>query len=58
MRFETSIVLFMFYLFVTVLKLNVISKAKGSAYIEMGNTKVIVSVFDPREVPNKQNNFK
>lgn len=40
----------------SVLKLNVISKAKGSAYIEMGNTKVIVSVFDPREVTNKQNN--
>lgn len=37
-----------------VLKLNVISKAKGSAYIEMGNTKVIVSVFDPREIVNKQ----
>lgn len=43
---------------ILVLKLNVISKAKGSAYIEMGNTKVIVSVFDPREVANKQNNFK
>lgn len=42
----------------SVLKLNVISKAKGSAYIEMGNTKVIVSVFDPREIPNKQNNFR
>lgn len=42
----------------SVLKLNVISKAKGSAYIEMGKTKVIVSVFDPREIPNKQNNFR
>lgn len=40
------------------MKPNVISKAKGSAYIEMGNTKVIVSVFDPREIPSKQqNNF-
>lgn len=41
-----------------VLKLNVISKAKGSAYIEMGNTKVIASVFDPREIVNKQTNAK
>lgn len=37
----------------TVLKTGIISQAKGSAYIEMGNTKVICSVFDPREVPNK-----
>lgn len=29
------------------------NQAKGSAYIEMGQTKVIVSVFDPREIPNK-----
>ncbi|XP_020278762.1 exosome complex component MTR3-like [Pseudomyrmex gracilis] len=35
------------------LKTGIISQAKGSAYIEMGNTKVICSVFDPREVPNK-----
>ncbi|XP_031837971.1 exosome complex component MTR3 [Nomia melanderi] len=35
------------------LKTGVISQAKGSAYIEMGNTKVVCSVFDPREVPNK-----
>ena len=35
------------------LKTGVVSKAKGSAYIEMGNTKVVCSVFDPREVPNK-----
>ncbi|XP_070516559.1 exosome complex component MTR3 isoform X2 [Cardiocondyla obscurior] len=34
-------------------KTNVISQAKGSAYIEIGSTKVICSVFDPREVPNK-----
>lgn len=39
------------------MKLDVISKAKGSAYIEMGNTKVISSVSDPREIP-KQNNFR
>jgi len=34
-------------------KTGIISKAKGSAYIELGDTKVICSVFDPREVPNK-----
>uniref|UniRef100_A0A182TAE4 Uncharacterized protein n=1 Tax=Anopheles maculatus TaxID=74869 RepID=A0A182TAE4_9DIPT len=37
-------------------KVGVVSTAKGSAYIELGNTKVIVSVFDPREIP-KQNKF-
>lgn len=42
---------------VIVLKLDVVSKAKGSAYIELGNTKVISSVYDPREIP-KQNNFR
>ncbi|XP_076749940.1 exosome complex component MTR3 isoform X2 [Xylocopa sonorina] len=35
------------------LKTGIVSQAKGSAYIEMGDTKVICSVFDPREVPNK-----
>ncbi|XP_032664478.1 exosome complex component MTR3-like [Odontomachus brunneus] len=35
------------------LRTGIVSQAKGSAYIEMGNTKVICSVFDPREVPNK-----
>ncbi|KAL6440042.1 hypothetical protein ACFW04_002995 [Cataglyphis niger] len=35
------------------LKTGIISQAKGSAYIELGNTKVICSVFDPRELPNK-----
>lgn len=29
------------------------SQAKGSAYIELGKTKIIVSVFDPREIPNR-----
>ncbi|XP_055625774.1 exosome complex component MTR3-like [Toxorhynchites rutilus septentrionalis] len=38
------------------MKLGVVSTAKGSAYLELGNTKVIVSVFDPREIP-KQNKF-
>lgn len=36
------------------MKSDVVSKAKGSAYIEMGNTKIICSVFDPREIPSKQ----
>ncbi|EZA58696.1 hypothetical protein DMN91_008791 [Ooceraea biroi] len=35
------------------LKAGIITEAKGSAYIEMGNTKVVCSVFDPREIPNK-----
>ncbi|XP_014470910.1 PREDICTED: exosome complex component MTR3-like [Dinoponera quadriceps] len=35
------------------LRTGIVSQAKGSAYIEMGDTKVICSVFDPREVPNK-----
>ncbi|XP_062559120.1 exosome complex component MTR3-like [Armigeres subalbatus] len=39
------------------MKLGVVSTAKGSAYVELGNTKVIVSVFDPREIP-KQNKFR
>ncbi|XP_046734008.1 exosome complex component MTR3-like isoform X1 [Diprion similis] len=34
-------------------KTGVISQAKGSAYIEVGTTKVVCSVFDPREIPNK-----
>jgi exosome complex component MTR3 len=39
-----------------VLKSGVVSQAKGSGYIELGNTKVLVSVFDPREIP-KQNHY-
>lgn len=38
------------------MKSSVISQSKGSAYIELGNTKVIVAVFDPREIP-KQNQY-
>ncbi|KAJ9593208.1 hypothetical protein L9F63_015253, partial [Diploptera punctata] len=34
-------------------KTGVISQAKGSAYIEQNNTKVICSAFDPREIPRK-----
>ncbi|XP_053676192.1 exosome complex component MTR3-like [Anopheles nili] len=37
-------------------KIGVVSTAKGSAYVELGNTKAIVSVFDPREIP-KQSKF-
>ncbi|CAD5120168.1 DgyrCDS8744 [Dimorphilus gyrociliatus] len=34
-------------------KLKVISQAQGSAYIEIGNTKVICSVYGPREVKKR-----
>lgn len=40
---------------ISVIKLGVVSQAKGSAYIEMGQTKVICSAFDPREIPNRAN---
>ncbi|GBP34220.1 Exosome complex component MTR3 [Eumeta japonica] len=33
-----------------------VSQAKGSAYVELGSTKVICSVYDPREIPH-QNEF-
>ncbi|CAH1116845.1 unnamed protein product [Phaedon cochleariae] len=36
------------------LKTGIVSQAKGSAYIELDNSKVIVSVFDPHEIPNRQ----
>ncbi|GAB0088409.1 Mtr3 [Sergentomyia squamirostris] len=35
------------------IKSGIVTKAKGSAYIEVGTTKVIVSVFDPREIPKQ-----
>ncbi|XP_008553793.1 exosome complex component MTR3 [Microplitis demolitor] len=35
------------------IKTGVVSQAKGSAYIELGKTKVVCSVFDPRDIPNK-----
>lgn len=38
------------------MKRGPLSQAKGSAYIELGDTKVTVAVFDPREIP-KQNKF-
>ncbi|KAK7578154.1 hypothetical protein V9T40_010359 [Parthenolecanium corni] len=36
-----------------VMKTGVLNQAKGSAYVEYQKTKVICSVFDPREIPNK-----
>ncbi|XP_026728244.1 exosome complex component MTR3-like isoform X3 [Trichoplusia ni] len=33
-----------------------VSQAKGSAYVELRKTKVVCSVFDPREIPH-QNEF-
>ncbi|XP_013149609.1 PREDICTED: exosome complex component MTR3 [Papilio polytes] len=37
-------------------KTDTISQAKGSSYVEIKNTKVVCSVFDPREIPH-QNEF-
>lgn len=34
-------------------KMGVISQAKGSAYIELGDTKVMVGVYGPREIPKR-----
>lgn len=39
---------------ILVIKTGIVSQAKGSAYIELGNTKVVVSAYDPREIPNRQ----
>jgi exosome complex component MTR3 len=37
----------------------VVTQAKGSAYIELDHTKVICSVFDPREKPrNSEHNLR
>lgn len=33
------------------LEMNVISRAKGSCYIENGTTKIICAVFELREIP-------
>lgn len=35
------------------IKTGIVTQAKGSAYLECGGTKLICSVFDPKEVPNK-----
>ena len=49
-QFNSIIVSFMDFL---VMKTGVVSQAKGSAYIEQGNTKVICAVYGPREVQKK-----
>lgn len=36
------------------MKAGVVSQAQGSAYIEMGNTKVICAVYGPREVLRRE----
>ncbi|EDO46254.1 predicted protein [Nematostella vectensis] len=36
------------------LRAGVVSQAKGSAYIEMKNTKVICAIYGPREAPRRQ----
>lgn len=36
---------------------DMVSQAKGSAYVELRKTKVVCSVFDPREIPH-QNEFR
>ncbi|CAN8003289.1 unnamed protein product [Ixodes pacificus] len=36
------------------MKTSVVSQAKGSAYIEMGNTKIICSVYGPREIARRR----
>ncbi|GAB6028428.1 Exosome complex component MTR3 [Chamberlinius hualienensis] len=39
------------------LKVGVVSQAKGSSYIEMGKTKVLCSVYGPREITKKKEGF-
>ena len=41
------------FIFVLVLKTGIITKAKGSAYIEQGQTKAICAVYGPREIPRR-----
>ena len=42
-----------FFLHFAVLKTGIITKAKGSAYIEQGQTKAICAVYGPREIPRR-----
>ncbi|KAI9145265.1 amidase signature domain-containing protein [Paraphysoderma sedebokerense] len=35
-------------------KTSVLAQADGSAYVEMGNTKVLAAVYGPREAPNRK----
>jgi len=38
---------------VSVLKTGIVTKAKGSSYVEQGQTKVICAVYGPREIPRR-----
>jgi exosome complex component MTR3 len=42
-----------YFFFYQGIKTGIVTQAKGSAYLECGSTKLICSVFDPKEVPNK-----
>lgn len=35
------------------LKTDCVNEASGSSYIELGNTKLLCSVYGPREIPRK-----
>jgi exosome complex component MTR3 len=37
------------------LKVDCLSEAAGSSYIEMGNTKILAIIYGPREIPRKDN---
>lgn len=45
------------FLYVSVARTDMVSQAKGSSYVEQYDTKVVCSVFDPREIPH-QNEFR
>ena len=38
---------------ISVLKTGTVTQAKGSAYIEQGQTKAICAVYGPREIPRR-----
>ena len=42
-----------FIAYILVLKTGIVTKAKGSAYIEQGQTKAICAVYGPREIPRR-----
>jgi exosome complex component MTR3 len=35
------------------IKTDCVNEASGSSYIELGNTKILCSVYGPREIPRK-----
>lgn len=45
------------FIYVSVARTDMVSHAKGSSYVEQYDTKVVCSVFDPREIPH-QNEFR